>query len=302
MAKTKNKPGVGHNGALPEYADLRAALAMEVLFNEKKKLLNEQHKRAKKGIGEKGITVEDVKELYGLKDMNEAEIEQYFRRKLHLAGALSTSLAQPDLFKSPTKQAAFRHLGLMAGLEGKPPIAPPTAVGDDMNQWLEGHAEGADSRKVASEDVASILAQALDNGAKGIVTDGTGKKTAEKGAKAAKVREQAKKDAEADSPPAPVADEAAIAQAEGHLQPAWKGYSDDPVEWFAEQSRTFSKWFDGLPDGAVVAISHMGVLHAFNARRGDRPNAPVAVWQDPDAGVVESQTQRAERLRAEAGV
>lgn len=306
MAKKKS-PGIGSNGPLPELSDIRNALATEVLFRERKQLLNEQHKRAKKGFGEKGIQVEDINSLYSLKDFNEAEVEEHFRRKLHTIGAVFTTFTQPDLFKpklsAPSKQAAFRHLGLMSGLEGKPAIAPPTAVGDDLNQWLEGHTEGADSREAASNEVADIMAEALENGAKGIVTDGTGKKTAEKGAKAAKVREKAKADAEADSPPPPALEVGAEVLAEDHGQPAWKGYSDDPVEWFAEQSRTFSAWFDSLPSGALVAVSHMGVLHAFNARRGDRSNAPMAVWVDGDGNAdVESQTQRAERLRAEAGI
>lgn len=297
MAK-KNKPGVGSNGPLPELSDIRNALATEVLFREKKQLLNEQHKRAKKGFGEKGIQVEDITGLYALKDLSEAEVEDHFRRKLHTIGAVFSNLAaQGDLFKpklsAPSKQAAFRHLGLMSGLEGKPAIAPPTAVGDDLNQWLEGHAEGADSREAASNEVADIMAQALDNGAKGIVTDGTVKKTAEKGAKAAKVREQAKADAEVETP-VPVT--LTVITPEDFDQPDWRNYSDDPVEWFAEQSRAFTTWFEGLPTGAVVSISHPGVLKAFNARRGDRSSAPLAV------DTSESQSQRAERLRAEAGV
>lgn len=50
-------------------------------------------------------------------------------------------------------------------------------------------------------------------------------------------------------------------------QPSWKGYSPDYKDWFAAQWRDFNTWYDAVPAGATVHISHEGVVKAFRDRR-----------------------------------
>lgn len=89
-------------------------------------------------------------------------------------------------------------------------------------------------------------------------------------------------DADKPDAPPPVADPVDASREKGaddagvkvvgddHGQPSWKGFSDDPDDWFAAQRRDFLVWFNGLPGDANVRISHKGVLTAFRDVRDGR--------------------------------
>ena len=76
----------------------------------------------------------------------------------------------------PESVAAHRHTGKMQGLQGKPAEAPDGLVGEPLQEFLAGWQEGYEARAGAEQTLADVLAAALDNAEKGIVTDGTGGK------------------------------------------------------------------------------------------------------------------------------
>jgi hypothetical protein len=152
----KKSPGVGRNeGAnLPDQAAVRAALAMEILDQEKMADLRELRKRHRKGAEKHGIVLKDLDDLYKMKDMSDEEVVTWFKRKFNTLGAVFQKMTEQfDLFAprkgAPERIAAFRHQGMMAGLAGKDPVPPPGLAGDESNEWLEGHKEGHSARAEA---------------------------------------------------------------------------------------------------------------------------------------------------------
>lgn len=181
MAK-RASPGVGRatigdNSGLPSHADVRTAVAIEMIFEEKAKKLREELKLARKRIESMKINKDDTTFLKGLRDKTGAEIEDLFKRQWHLVGAIHQDrYEQLDIFapkpSAPERRAAHYTLGLLRGLQGKDLDIPPLTVGDDRQQMIDGYNEGRERFDAAN---AAILAQALDNAANGKVTDGTGK-------------------------------------------------------------------------------------------------------------------------------
>src|SRR5437899_3831394 len=95
MPRTKRaSPGIGHGDNLPDSAAVRAALATEVIFQQKKEALREQHKRARKGMEANGVPLADLDTLYKLRDEPDSEIEAWFRRKFAVLGAVFSSLGE----------------------------------------------------------------------------------------------------------------------------------------------------------------------------------------------------------------
>lgn len=153
--------GIGDNG--PAQADIRIALATDLLFDAKKKDLNEHHKRARSGFGEKGIGIEQLKWLKTMKDMAPSEIIAEFTSKWHFIGAVFQELpGQMDLFTAkgsdPKIKAAHYTMGMLAGLQNKPLIIPPAIVGDDRNEMIKGHADGMDAFAAGQEAMANSAA------------------------------------------------------------------------------------------------------------------------------------------------
>lgn len=64
-------------------------------------------------------------------------------------------------------------------------------------------------------------------------------------------------------------------------QPDWKGFSDDPADWFAQQKATFSAWYESVPAGAQVLISHIGVREAFRAALREEAADPARAADAP---------------------
>lgn len=188
MARTPKRPTIGHNGGLPEQADLRTAAAAEMIFEEKEKKLRDEKKRMRSRLVEgKGITQDDVKFFKKIADMTPSEVIDTFRRQWHTVGAFFPQHhEQMDLFTKKSEapvRAAYYTMGMVAGLQGKDFEPPPAVVGDDRQQMLDGHNEGTARRQVAWDSLA-----------KGDeVVDGTGKTAA------GKVGDQAAKDFAADN-------------------------------------------------------------------------------------------------------
>lgn len=176
MPKPKRaSSGVGHGANFAEPSAILAALATEVLQKEKMDELREQRKRSRKRAEANGVVLADLDLLFKKRDEPLSEIEGWFRRQFATLGAFFTDLpAQFDLFApkpaAPERRAAFRHAGKMAGLKGEDGTPPPNLEGDELNQWMDGHAEGADARSNAHHD---IIQAALENAANGQATDGT---------------------------------------------------------------------------------------------------------------------------------
>lgn len=171
---TGRAAGPGHNSGLPDHGAVRKALAVEFIFEERKKKLNEEHKRARKKMQGDGIVLDDLTDLKGMKDKTGSELVDLFRRRWHLAGALhADKFEQLDLFvqksDAPTRTAHFT-MGMMQGLKGAELEVPPMVVGEDRQLMIDGHNEGRALFDQASQDV---LASALDPKNEGKVTDGT---------------------------------------------------------------------------------------------------------------------------------
>jgi len=71
-----------------------------------------------------------------------------------------------------------------------------------------------------------------------------------------------------------------------YAQPSWKGYSDDPEDWFAAQWRDFDAWYEAIPEGANVRMTHKGVLAAFRAKAKAEAEA-IAAEDGDDAALGE---------------
>lgn len=295
MPKGKRaSPGVGHNSGLADHGDIRAALALDILFDEQKATLNERHKRARAAMEGKGVSLAELKFLKGLAGQAGSEVEALFRRQWHFIGAIFEKLtAQYDLFapkpSAPERQAASFTLGLMAGLYGKELVIPPAIVGDDRDEMIRGHNEGADRRTAAK---AEILTFALDPKNAGKTTDGT---AAAVGAKAAAdfakdqgedplvvngekypnmrqanaARSRLAQETAASSPTGTEVEHPPEAkpQLTDPLQPSWIGFSTDPTDWFAAQKRDFEDWFAKVPADVTPMIEHEGVRQAFETAR-----------------------------------
>jgi hypothetical protein len=294
VAKGKRtSPGIGragHNSGLPSIADVRTALAIEMVFEEEAKKLREKHKRARKRIEGMGVRLDDLSFLKGMRDKTGTEVVDEFKRHWHLVGAIhEDQTEQLDIFAPRPSAPEVRHahytMGLMAGLQGKELEIPPMIQGDDRDQMIKGHNEGREKREAAR---LLTLEEALGNAEDGKVTDGTGKG---KGT-AAKVGEQAAADFAKDQAAAGADDPlvvngeryATIRQAnaarsrlqkrqeedavamnpeDGRRSKFWDAFPEDSAAWTEEQRDAFCTWFDKLPADAVVEIDHAGAAAEY---------------------------------------
>lgn len=180
MRKTKRaSSGIGHNGDLAPHEVWLKALAVEILYQEQKKQLRELHKRARKTLEGKGVTLAELDALYKRREDSPEEIEALFRRLFNAFGAVHTEITQYDLFTvkadAPAK-AAHRMNGQMSALAGEPCQPPSGLVGEPLQEWTEGWHEGEETRKAGLKTLADTLAEALAEAEKGNVVDGTGNK------------------------------------------------------------------------------------------------------------------------------
>lgn len=194
MAK-RASPGIGrtgHNSGMPTHADVRSALAVEMIFAEEERKLREKKKRARKGFEAKGVRIDDLNFLKGMQDMTGTEVVEEFKRHWHLIGAVHEDQhEQLDIFApkpaAPAVRAAHFTMGLLAGLRGQELEVPPAVVGDERQQMMAGYDEGRARYAEAWEQFAA------SDGVKPV--DGTGKAPSKV---AAAVAEKAAKDFAAD--------------------------------------------------------------------------------------------------------
>jgi hypothetical protein len=296
-ASGRASPGVGHNGGLPDEDAIRHCLAIELIYEEKAKLLREEIKRARKGYERRGVNLDRLKWLKGMQDLPVSDIEASFRQTWHYAGAVFESLkAQFDLFApkaaEPASRAAHFTAGLMQGLRGEELVVPPIVVGDERQQMIDGHNEGRERRAKASEE---ILEFALKPENKGKPTDGTkagvtaaavNQKAAEDFAKdqgddplvvngekyptirqanAARARLEKEQEAAAAKPEEPALETQTVADAPqaSVKEPNWRDFDDDPDEWFAVQKQEAAEFFASLPKGTAPDTDHAGALAAY---------------------------------------
>jgi hypothetical protein len=280
VAAKRQSPGIGHNGGLPEHNDIRTALAVEMIFAEQEKALREKKKRARKRMESQGIILSDLSDLKAMEGMTASEIEQLFRRRWHLAGAIhADKYEQLDIFapkpSAPAARAAHYTMGLLAGLKGEALEIPPLVVGDDQQQMIDGHNEGRERRKLAEE---SLLNEALAPANDGKVIDGT----------AGAVNERAAKDFAKD-----VGDDPLVVNGERYPNmrqanaarkrleaaggeqaspeseaPLWAEFPRDAADWSDEQKDAFCTWFDAQPEDATpIEIEHPGAISEFRRLR-----------------------------------
>lgn len=319
MPKGRNSPGVGrgHNSGEIPHEDIRAALATEIIHKENIAKATEARKRARKAMEGKGIPLERLDALFKRKDHTAGEIELELRQTFHFYSAINPALMEQfDLFSpkasAPERRAAYYTTGLMAGIQGKELVIPPAVTGDDREQLIAGHAQGASDRKAASD---AILESAVDPKNKGKTTDGTAKAVGEKAAAdfvadngvdplvvdgkkhstlraAEAAREVAKKKAEeaAKAPPAegpaeePDAPDEPEAQAQDEPdQPEEQATADAPIfdasgldddldNWFAGEKKEFRAWFATLPHGAEVDFENPAAAQFFAELSQARPS------------------------------
>lgn len=297
-------PGVGHN--LPEPADFRKALAVEILDQEEAKKLREKRKANRKAAEGKNVNLSDLDATYQHRDDTFEEIVVFIKRRLHGFAAVWTDLfEQFDLLapkaEAPEVRGAIYHAGLMAGVTGKPNIPPPGMVGDALQKWQLGYNEGAQARDEAEKEKLAIWQKAIDNANAGKVTDGkTGEAVDEKSTKPKR------------SPKAQAtADQAAKDFAEDN-QPDWSGYSAMPAEWTDAQRKTAKAWVDSVPADFTPTIQHPGAKTFFDVQRQAQKTLDDAAPKEGGEGEAggdsapdkpaESQSEKAARLAQEAGI
>lgn len=195
MAKPKRaSPGVGHNGPPVDHDIINQALSDCIFYDEQVKLLNEKKKAMRKGWEGRRVILSEIDNLVKMKDEPESKIIEFFRTRFHYLGAVFRGLPkQFDLFTAkvdaPEKEAAYRHMGFMAGVKGEDPTVPANLSGEALQLWTDGYNDGAAKREVSN---TTFWGKALENGG---VVDGTGK-----GAVTDQVRAQAAADFAKDNP------------------------------------------------------------------------------------------------------
>jgi hypothetical protein len=199
MAKAPRKsPGIGDNSKPIDQAAVRKALAMSILADKQKTDLNIRIKRMRSGFEKEGVPLAELDRLFKMRDEPASEILRMFRTLGQVFFAFFTDLGdQFDLLApkadAPEERAAYRHAGMMQALKGEKMNPVPGLSGDSLQQMIEGYNEAWPLYEAGQADFADFLREALENAEAGIVTDGTGKKTAAE-RKAASVAAKAAKD------------------------------------------------------------------------------------------------------------
>ncbi len=168
MPKAKPRsPGVGHNSDAtpPDVKDMMIALAVKVLDEEEKGKMMERHKLHSKAAQGKRVTAEDIKEMFAMRDLTGAELEQKLNRMILRMGAVNPDLGQQlDIFvpkATKTQKAAYRQTGMMAAIKGLAFTPPPGLAGDSLQEMLDGWNDGAAYRKAAENERLDEMRKAI---------------------------------------------------------------------------------------------------------------------------------------------
>jgi hypothetical protein len=166
-------------------------------------------------------------------------------------------------------------LGRTYSRTGKPP-RPPEECPDEFHQaFMAGFNE---------EDEAAWLDS--DNAAPSAALDEPAPAPPAQPTLAEAAIEAMQADGEKAASTEPLVEPLVEAASTDFAQPSWKGYSDDPEDWFAAQWRDFEGWYGSIPDGVTVRITHKGVAKAFRDRNAqDAAQAAsnaAAAEEDPE--------------------
>jgi hypothetical protein len=297
MAKPKRaspRPGREGNGPTPE--EIMDAMAKELLDQENAKRVREMRKRHRAEFEAKGGNLGHLDELYRRRDDTAEEIQSFFTGMFKTFGAYFDEFAQMDFFTrktTKTEKASFEHAGMMAGLKGEIGTPPPNLVGDEIQDWLTGHAKGSSARQRNATSTIDEISKAFAIADAGGVVDGTGKtvkavepekaKTAAQ-KKAAAVAEQAAADFKEDNPEVtPALEKIAGVGALDDPSPQLGDDFEAPAEEIAQQA--------GRPGGATDVDDPLtvdGVKYPNKTRANQARTL--------------SQSQKAEAARKEAGL
>lgn len=223
-------PGTGDN-VTPELY-LRAVKEIGEA-RRKVKLANDELKHVRKGFKHQGIELGVLDAMVKMADWSRGEIRDHFETQRRYAEWLGLPAAP-----TPVIQGEFKGLD------------------DEEIARREAHAMGRTASRLGQpgkppEELDASLHQAWLQG----FNDED---------------EAAWADAEGEGDPGAAADDEGGEEEpakDAKPQPAWKGFSDNPEDWFAAQWKDFMDWYDGLGDDEVVKISHQGVLAAFRAAK-----------------------------------
>lgn len=278
MANDRKKPGVGHNSGLPDHQTILECLAAQVIMDQKMDALRQQRKTMRKGFESKTVSLEDLDRLNKMKDLSPSEIEGWLKRQANIFGAVFTDLnEQFDMFApkagAPERRGAYRIMGRLAAINGKECKAPPNVQGDDLQQFIEGHAEGVTARNKAMADaLAAADAEKKDGKPKGeSVNDKAARQFSEDNGDdplmVAGEKYENMRQANAARKRLKDQIDAATEAAEAGCQPDWKGYDDDPAKWSITQNQVFGAWYGALqPSAEPIQIEPAGVRKAYEAR------------------------------------
>lgn len=277
MPKGRKSPGTGRGENLADPAEIRRALAIEILDQERLAEQKEFRKRHRSTAEGKGVNLSELDGLYKRRDDPVHDIFADFKRKLYYFGAIFRPLKQQyDLFtkasESVEMQNAAYQAGLYAGMSAKPASPPPNLAGEDAQLWLEGHGLGikdraaAERERKAEEKKAEEEKKAARDAVAAAAIDGTGQ-----GDQAAQVRAQAAADFAKDNPdvqappeaestkkgpdPAPVGD--GIFDGDGTLPETSTGYAGKGERYMIAGDDTYpsgrrAAYEDGKPVGSSI--------------------------------------------------
>lgn len=262
-AKGSGAPDPGTNQVVTQESYL-AAVKEITAATTKVKLANEERKNVRKKWKASGIELGVLDATVRLAEWSRGEIRDHFSVQANYALWLGLPVApgvlkQGDMAGLDDNEIQRREwfaIGRTASRSGKPG-KPPEECPEEFHQAFmsgfneEDEAAWLDSETADTREAAAASPQP-DKGAGDAAPD-----------------------------PAAVVD--------WTVEGMWKGFSEDPEEWFAAQRRDFDAAYDGLPAGATVRIGHPGVLAAFRAAREEEATAAQGRGEAADVPVLEGE-------------
>lgn len=255
-AASAETPGEGHNLTPEQYL---TAVKEITAARAKLKGVQEDYKAIRKKW-RASVSLGVLDAMVKMAEWSRGEVRDHFETQRKYAEWLGLPVAPQGEFAGLDDEEIMRReayaMGRTASRAGRPG-RPPEELDASLHQhWLKGFNEEDEGAWADSETQDQQEAE-------------------EPADDAAQVEADAAAEAGAD-------DEPVIPE-----QPSWKGFSPDYKDWFAAQWRDFNTWFNAVPEGATVHISHEGVVKAFRDRRDGKitdAGDPVEPAPDPKAG------------------
>lgn len=296
----------GDNAVVTEGSFLQAVkeiTAATLLVKEQ----NERRKTLRKKWKASGISLGALDAVVRLAEWDRGEIREHFSVERQYAGWLGLPVEgrQANLFKDLSDdqiQAKEWHArgrtASRTGKAGRPPEECPPEFHQDFMRGFNDEDEGAwaDSEKPDEKEQPKQWAgfpdeesewsddqvrefntwfEGLGGNFDGVFVGHVAVRKAFNRLVAAHTPKPGDADA---APPAPQLKE-----------PDWSKFDPDPANWFAVQKQEFQAWYDSLPAGETVRMSHPGVRLAFKAAQADEVAAGGEVADDAPVLADESQ-------------